>query len=294
MSETILAIKVSDTDYDVLTSVMKEYNFKWLNDASYFPYPGIAQCIVIKLHADKRLSWSNEDTFERYYSNLISVIEYDDNFSSVIYPRFKELLLQSTIVKPKLTKKDLEDKKIWIGDNPELHRQLQDKLYDLGFKWATSDKYAHLDSKFITTGIDNIYYGNCKEYYNTSSEKEVLISDILDKKEPMKEYKVTEEFIKEAYKAACLTWKSKLQEQFPGVFLKTYKAGNVFVDKNNPSLEVTIIRSNNELMLLCTGKAFKNELYNGIKVTVNDWTAITEEELKKLFSFSYNDFKLKE
>jgi hypothetical protein len=211
MSKRILAVKVSESRYATFIGNVTIERFKWAFDN--ITCSSTSNDIVIHLNSDKTMSrLSLSSHFESYPD--MELIKYRGNFHTEIYPRFKELLFQSTLVKPK--------------------------------------------------------------------------------KETMEEYKVSKDFILEAHKAACATWKSKLEKQFPNLFPKTYKVGDVLIDKNNPSLQVTIIRSTSDIMLLCTGKHFTNEMYNGNKVRVTDWTNITEKELEEVFGFSYKYFKLKQ
>ncbi len=45
----------------------------------------------------------------------------------------------------------------------------------------------------------------------------------------MKKHEVSEEFLKEAYEAACSDWKEKMRKEFPDVFLDYFEfRGNPF------------------------------------------------------------------
>jgi hypothetical protein len=278
MSKPILAVILPDYDFDTFKRRAKDYNFIVENYTSE-----IGQEVIVILKADYSTEIYHLSNYPLFGN--IEMIKYRGCFRMDVYPRFKKLLLQSTIVKPKLTKKDLQDVKIWIGDNPELNKKVQDVLYSLGFSWLISEKYSHLESKYLTTNKKNICFGSGRNFYNECKQKEVLISDILDK-EPVKEYKVSEEFILEAHKAACSIWKSKLEKQFPDVLLKTYNAGSRWMDDNDE--ECMLVRTDAKMFtLICCSSG--NRYKAPIKVENNE--AVTESELRKMANY-FDDFKL--
>lgn len=94
--------------------------------------------------------------------------------------KLKDLVLGLT--NPKIT--DLSETKIWIGDNPELSRAVQEKAFELGWKWfagsPTEVRYTD-DSQYLSFSTDkNIFRGSFKDDFNDLSKKEIFASDLLD------------------------------------------------------------------------------------------------------------------
>lgn len=95
------------------------------------------------------------------------------------YPIIDELPIEQQSIKQyPLTKEecfiDLKNTKIWIGDNPELSRKVQEKASKLGSKWINENtKIDCLDEYFLlfdekgnisrTGYLDKIYFNICKE-----------------------------------------------------------------------------------------------------------------------------------
>lgn len=83
-----------------------------------------------------------------------------------------------------ITKEDLHNCKIWIGDNPELNRKVQEKLFELGFSWASGSIVPDfLDSKVLfiydNVGIKYSSYLNNLEQFKKYPEKEITPEQIL-------------------------------------------------------------------------------------------------------------------
>jgi hypothetical protein len=73
--------------------------------------------------------------------------EGSDFWNDISIGKFKEFKKRygsgasaSTASAPQLTFKDLAESQIWIGDNPELLKVVQEKAFALGFKWAGDSK----------------------------------------------------------------------------------------------------------------------------------------------------------
>lgn len=83
----------------------------------------------------------------------------------------------------------------------------------------------------------------------------------------MKKHEVSEEFLKEAYDAACNEWKEKLEKEFPKVFTSYFKFGEEFeLDLNmNPNIPVFIGNS-----------IVRNELSQKCLVVHPNWVLTTE------------------
>jgi hypothetical protein len=283
MSKVLLAVEVPKHRYWSFVEYAKEVGFHW-ESGTDLEYCVVDSSIMIYLFSDKKMTWSSVRIHDMYPITN-EKFDYYGEFHRDIYTRFKELLLQSTIVKPKLTKEDLQYARIWIGNNPEVNMKVQDVLYDLGFKWRISEKYSFLKSNYLTTDKENIYHGNDKRFYDDGKQKEVLVSDILDI-ESMGEYKVSKEFILEAHKAACGTWKSKLEKQFPNVFPKTYRPGSRWKDINE--VECMLVRTDDRMFtIVCCANG--NRYKSPIEVENNEF--VTETELRRMTIY-FDDFKL--
>jgi hypothetical protein len=106
------------------------------------------------------------------------------------------------------------------------------------------------------------------------------------------EYKVSSEFILEAFNAACNEWKDKIRNEFPDLFPRTYKRGDRFIRLGEREFILVSIDSRNKVLLI--------SLENGNRwfdaVTVEDDECITDEEMNKITCrFNWKtEFKLKE
>jgi hypothetical protein len=206
MSKSILAVMVSQNRFHTFKETADSYDFKvgeWVAN--------VIEAVVVILKADHSTDIYSALDYPLHHT--LEMVKYKGSFHRDVYPRFKELLLQSTIVKPK--------------------------------------------------------------------------------EEPMKVYIVSEEFIKEAHEAACSTWKSKLEKQFPEAFPKTYKIGDRFnkVDNRYEYMLACTGNDNHVTMInISTGDRFSDEYQ------VNCIRNITETELTLLVEgeVSRRDFKLKE
>lgn len=86
--------------------------------------------------------------FPKDYEDMLQVYQKiikQQNQKSVdnIENRFiKKVETKENVVSPELTIKalDLSNTKIWIGDNPELSKRVQQKAFDLGWIWADGEK----------------------------------------------------------------------------------------------------------------------------------------------------------
>jgi len=75
-------------------------------------------------------------------------------------------------------KKDFRSTKIWIGDNPELSRKVQEKLFELGFRWF-EDGVKYTQNKALYTAEDeNLGYGDRRDFFTGDSRKEIFPSDL--------------------------------------------------------------------------------------------------------------------
>lgn len=126
-------------------------------------------------------------------AKVLKIIDDSGNKDNFDTYRFRKALPneipieQQSIKQYPLTKEecfiDLKNTKIWIGDNPELSRKVQEKAFKLGSKWINGDtKVDCLDEYFLlfdekgnmsrTGCLDKIYFNICKE------KKEIFPSDL--------------------------------------------------------------------------------------------------------------------
>jgi hypothetical protein len=79
---------------------------------------------------------------------------------------------------------DLSNTKIWIGDNPDLSRRVQEKAFELGWKWVSGKSIQNLDKNSILfwndKDITSDKYKN-KYYFDTSNVdmKEITEADLF-------------------------------------------------------------------------------------------------------------------
>jgi hypothetical protein len=79
-----------------------------------------------------------------------------------------------------LTKDDLKNTKIWIGDNPDLSRKVQEKFFELGIKWAggiTDVQFLLSESLYVNNNL--ISQANGRDFFDSQSEKEIFKSDLF-------------------------------------------------------------------------------------------------------------------
>jgi Protein of unknown function (DUF5661)/ADP-Ribosyltransferase in polyvalent proteins len=88
--------------------------------------------------------------------------------------------LKKPIQSPKIT--DLTNTKIWIGDNPELSRAVQEKAFELGWEWIKGGKTVrYTDTVYLTfTNDKSIFFGENDIAFGASEKKEIFASDLLD------------------------------------------------------------------------------------------------------------------
>lgn len=112
----------------------------------------------------------------------------------------------------------------------------------------------------------------------------------------MKDYKVSEQFIKDAHKVACSTWKEKLEKEFPDVFPKTYSKGDTFIggyynDDRTEWVLTTTGLDDKSVAMLVKKDNHDGMTYSGAHI-ISNWSVITEEEMIKIKSNGH--FKLKQ
>lgn len=85
-------------------------------------------------------------------------------------------------IKQELKPLDLSNTKIWIGDNPELSRKVQEKAFELGWGWNKHDKSVQYTDKYSLHFWDDkeICYSTdlTKDYFLGRYKKEIFPSDL--------------------------------------------------------------------------------------------------------------------
>jgi hypothetical protein len=76
---------------------------------------------------------------------------------------------------------DLTNTKIWIGDNPELSRAVQEKAFQLGWRWSSgkTPKYLEGKSLFFYDDKSMAYSDNNKPNFDNDSKREIFASDLM-------------------------------------------------------------------------------------------------------------------
>lgn len=87
-----------------------------------------------------------------------------------------------TIINYPMTKEectiDLSNTKIWIGDNPELSKKVQEKAFELGYKWRIGDSPRYFDRSCLYFSDEHITHGESKEIFKEHKYKEIFPSDL--------------------------------------------------------------------------------------------------------------------
>lgn len=92
---------------------------------------------------------------------------------------------------------------------------------------------------------------------------------------------VSEQFVKQAYSAACSEWQDKIAEQFPELFDPVVKIGQIYINDNFEYLLAQVGPSLVCLIGMHDGNRFKNP------VEVERVSRITPEEFNKIKHRSY-------
>lgn len=83
------------------------------------------------------------------------------------------------------TKEELNNTKIWIGDNPELSEKVQKRLFEIGFSWPNIGKTVQSNKVALYLSNNDIYYSssdvgnkNKSPWYRNSDKKEITLEDL--------------------------------------------------------------------------------------------------------------------
>lgn len=100
----------------------------------------------------------------------------------------------------------------------------------------------------------------------------------------MKEYKVSEGFIKEAYEAACNGWKERIKKEFPGVFEANPIIGKWVKGDDSPFMGVILQEEFSETMK-GYGVDYLGNWKDELNLYGDDWSCFklaTPEEVKAM------------
>jgi len=87
--------------------------------------------------------------------------------------------------KPLLT--DLSNTKIWIGDNPEFSKKVQERAFELGWQWASGKVFNLISAEilYFYGGTKHITYSNeDREDFDKDPRKEIFADDLFEQATP--------------------------------------------------------------------------------------------------------------
>ena len=148
--------------------------------------------LEIRMTDEKSLFFQNDNAigFSSYEDYFKEEKNFREIFALDLFDAVPTNLTQSSAntstSKPKIT--DLTNTKIWIGDNPELLKAVQEKAFELGWTWNTQNPKTIIDTvqALVFDKQENITHrgfrnGNQgKAYFDLLTEKEIFASDLLD------------------------------------------------------------------------------------------------------------------
>lgn len=109
----------------------------------------------------------------------------------------------------------------------------------------------------------------------------------------MREFKISEQFIKEAHAASNVYFQEKLENEFPEVFPKiTYKIGQMFMYDYETYI-LACVDTHRRCCLICITGGDKGIRWSD-GVNIADSRKITQEEFDEICGMSKGKFKLKE
>ncbi len=63
-------------------------------------------------------------------------------------------------------------------ESPEHSRQIQERLFEMGYSWSSGKKVAHIDKKYLYTNGSTIELGNMDCVFINKNQTETTLSDI--------------------------------------------------------------------------------------------------------------------
>jgi predicted nucleic acid-binding Zn-ribbon protein len=94
--------------------------------------------------------------------------------------RYTTITNSKTSAKPLLT--DLSNTKIWIGDNPEMSKRVQERAFELGWGWGTSRSTTPENTTYDCLFFSDTQYitaSSGKGIFDRSSYKEIFADDLF-------------------------------------------------------------------------------------------------------------------
>jgi len=159
---------------------------EWRKD-SYCLVKNIEQRYRTKIYFYKSITKNlfdlNDEWLIYNLSDLKIVTEAEVAKKAIEYGHdLRELGLHQFIsVSKTIKKEDLYNAKIWIGDNEELSRKIQEKLFELGFEWGIGKIHSkNITSIYLNPG-NKLGEMKCKsnnEFFNSHKFKEITLSDL--------------------------------------------------------------------------------------------------------------------
>jgi hypothetical protein len=161
-------------DKDLIEKVIKKAEQLGWNDNEAIKGWGIVSAIYFT--GNRYVGWLSEEEFKQNISFKeisLSDLGIDVNTSAIANPN-------SSSGQPF----DLTNTKIWIGDNSELSKRVQEKAFELGWRWANNPKdivdnlqALVFEKEYITTrGFKDNKYD--KSVFDGLNEKEIFASDL--------------------------------------------------------------------------------------------------------------------
>jgi hypothetical protein len=154
--------------------------------------------------SDRKLGARNEDK----KAELNVYYDFDDNEihnsdGSVVYNWDDKPKKERAKRKPKTTASktskqiDLTNTKIWIGDNPELAKKVQDRAIELGWNWIGGEKvteFKYKDCLYFSKDKIILYGDKGRDFFDSEPETEIFESDLFPTETPTKETEKIEVF----------------------------------------------------------------------------------------------------
>lgn len=100
----------------------------------------------------------------------------------------------------------------------------------------------------------------------------------------MKKLEVSEEFVKEAHRAACSTWKGKIEKEFPELFEGKVELGKWVKDKNGPLICV-ILDNEFSFSMKGYGVNYAGKWVDKLNLECENWNTFrlaTQEEIESM------------
>lgn len=118
----------------------------------------------------------------------------DNGYTEITFDQFKKYVLKENINEVKEeVRPNFINCKIWIGDNPELCRKVQEKLFELGYTWNGEKGVRYLDSTCLFIWDDSYlaWSGNDQLYFTSDPKREIFLKDLgIKEDKPIEKWSV--------------------------------------------------------------------------------------------------------